>query len=606
VTAEPSSVASLLDDPDPEARRQGAQRISEVEGALAVSLLALALADVDWRVRKEGAAVAASVVPRDKVLAGLFDAMSDRDKVGLRNAAVEALVLIGTDSVVVAVRALAELDADGRKLAAEVLAGVPHVDGTRALVRALGDLDVNVRAAAAEALGASATAGEGARTLAVAALTDALVNGEPLGRLAALHSLTRLDAVLPWEIVAPLTRDPLLRRHAIVAAARTRDPSAIVALTAAIGDSSLAVSHEALVAVVECLAAEETFDALVREIRAPFRADVDAVLRVRSLTRSPGEPRVRGAALAMVGLLSDRDDVPELVRGLGDKDVSERAELGLRWFGPAVLPHLLGEGATSSVSVRAATLSLVRMLAPRRDSPASDLVLATVREALGDESVQVRVAAISALAALGSSLDLATITPHVTSPDARVSASAAAALTTLASRYPSEARAITASLTFDDPAAAVVACLLRGATAGHGDPTGSAAADQSFLRAALDHDDVRVRRAAVDALAAIGGPLMAASVALALADEERDVVLAAIRALGIMRQAEPLLAVLDGEEAPAVVAAALRALAELLAGADDPVARALIQERLQRETDPLVRHALMHALNPQRSGAKSP
>ena len=142
-----------------------------------------------------------------------------------------------------------------------------------------------------------------------------------------------------------------------------------------------------------------------------------------------------------------------------------------------------------------------------------------------------------------------------------------------------------------DSPLAVVGCLLRGVSA----KSAGIAGDIEFLRGALDHDDVRVRRAAVDALSAIGGPLAAQVVARALADEERDVVLAAVRALGRMGQAEPLILLLEGVHDTAVVAGALRALGEASPGrafdaawgllrSDDPMLAASAVETIGRRT----------------------
>ena len=60
-----SPVAELLADNDPEARRHGAQRLSELKGLEAIALLARALGDTDWRVRKEAAAVASAAAAEE-------------------------------------------------------------------------------------------------------------------------------------------------------------------------------------------------------------------------------------------------------------------------------------------------------------------------------------------------------------------------------------------------------------------------------------------------------------------------------------------------------------------------------------------------------------
>ena len=584
MTTRAAEVAALLAEADPESRRRAAQRIGDLEGGEAVALLAGALGDGDWRVRKEAAAVASLVEPRAAVIDRLFEALHDRDNVGLRNAAVEALVALGREAVPRAASALLEADADARKLLVEVLAGIPDLEGTRVLARVLHDEDVNVRAAATEALGTAALAGEEARSLAVIALTASLGSTEPLRRLAALNALDRLEARLPWAVYEPLTSDPILRRYAISAAGRSREPAALAALAAAAGDASTPVAHDALVALVDCLSTEVDGGELREVARQSLLASPAALERIRAFARSNDRSRVRGAALVALGLLRILSDVPELVRGLAAGEVAERAELGIICFGEAAVGPLIAEGARASSSVRAATLMLVPWLVKRAD----DVTLLALRDALQAPASEVVIAALQALSIVGRGEDLAVVAPHATSDDPRIAMVASAALTNLAGRYASQARALAGTVA-PDSRTAIIGCLLRGASAIPG--SAEAAADIPFLRGALDHDDAHVRRAAVDALAAIGGPMAAVVIARALADEESEVVLAAVRALGRVGQADPLLALLEGVRDAVVVAAALRAL-----GDASPDRAFEAAQPLLRSVDPLLASSAVEAI----------
>ena len=71
-----------------------------------------------------------------------------------------------------------------------------------------------------------------------------------------------------------------------------------------------------------------------------------------------------------------------------------------------------------------------------------------------------------------------------------------------------------------------------------------------------------MRRAAIDALAQAGGAGAADAVTFALADEDDEVQLAAVRALGRLQCAEPLVGVVANTSSPVLTAAALRALGE--------------------------------------------
>jgi HEAT repeat protein len=205
-------VRAGLSDAEPEVRRRAAQDIPSLLAPESCELLLSALGDDDWRVRKEAASVATRVEPRTAVVYAVARALAERDNIGLRNAAVEALILIGPDAVPGAIDALGRLDADGRKLAVEVLSGSPTLAGMRTLALASRDVDVNVVVAAAEGLRHADLAGEEARELAITTLTSLLGNAHTAVRVAALDALRALDALVPWSSLEPLAVDPLLRR----------------------------------------------------------------------------------------------------------------------------------------------------------------------------------------------------------------------------------------------------------------------------------------------------------------------------------------------------------------------------------------------------------
>ena len=70
-----------------------------MSGGETAELLLRALGDDDWRVRKEAAAISPSIDRRDEIVAALVTALEETVNIGLRNAAVEALVAIGPDAI---------------------------------------------------------------------------------------------------------------------------------------------------------------------------------------------------------------------------------------------------------------------------------------------------------------------------------------------------------------------------------------------------------------------------------------------------------------------------------------------------------------------------
>jgi HEAT repeat protein len=540
-----------LGDAEPEIRRLATHEIPKLPAPESCELLVTALGDVDWRVRKEAATIASRVEPRTAVVFAVARALGERDAIGLRNAAVEALIGIGPDAVPGAIDALGRLDADGRKLAVEVLAGAPTLSGMRALVRALADEDLNVIVAAAEGLGKAHLAGDEARELASGALKKLLDDGVTNARLAALEALCSLEEQVPWSALEPMLGDPLLRRQAIAAAGGSRTPRAIRALAEACADPSPTLSHDACVAlgrsIEEAWGEDELLDVAAKTLRVSEKAHE----RLRVLARASDDSAARGAAILALGLVRDPDDVSILADALADDAVADRAEASLHLFGQDAVEPLLVAGRTAAPSLRGATISMLPQLAPKESEP-----LAAVRGALDDAEPEVVAPALKSLAIVGGPPDLAPVARHVASSDAKVAGAAIAALSAIAGRHPDAAREL---LSGADPRGdqALAATIVLDALA---QAKKSVAADEAFLASALTHREASVRKSAIDALASIGDEEAAAAVTLSLADEEPLVAHAAIRALGRLGRAEHLASLAASTRDPMRLAAVLRAL----------------------------------------------
>ena len=609
--------AELLQARDPEARRLGVQELarSQQKEGDPPKMLLNALADDNWRVRKEAASLAPRIEDRDALVALLLGALDQKENIGLRNAAVEALVALGPDAVTPLAGALARLDADGRKLVVEALGGIPDSRGVAALAGALGDEDPNVRATAAEALGKAGLAGEEARAQACAALAAVLSRNEPLLTAAALEALGRLDARLPWSTYEPFVRDPLLKRHAIVAAARSREAEALVALARAVGDASATVAREALVALGSWLLFEPLADDCLDRARTALAAEPRAASFVRSLSApsergagtEPADVPGHAAALLALGLLRDRADLPRLVAALAEDDMAEHAAAALELYGRAAAEPLTDMLPSLTEHTRAVILSLLPRLDPEPPAP----VLTMLREGLDDPTTDLALASMKGLALAGDESDLGRLVPlaNASGVDARLDHAAQSALRELTARHPAAALALLRGLS-PDGEHAVAGCAMAGAL---GDP-----ANLDFVVRALAHVEARARKAAVEALADIGEKADAErervrqQAAFALTDEERDVRLAAVRTLGRLGHTEPLalllratsdtsssssssappggppLAIADDQD---VIVAALRALTDA-----DPALAVEAARPLVRKNDPAVACAVVEAI----------
>jgi HEAT repeat protein len=547
-----TAVRWLLQQAEPEARRVAVRQIAKVAGPEAPDLLVRALADDDWRVRKEAALVTPALKQREDVVRALVGVLKETDNIGLRNAAVEALVAIGPDAVAATIEVLPHLDVDARKLAVEVLGGVADLRCAVALCGSLDDEDPNVRTAAAEALGNAALAGEEALELATKSLVRALSVPDTLLRIAILESLVRLQVDLPWRIFEPYATDALLRRYAIAGARGSREPDAVQALARATGDPSPTIAREAITALGELVAATPG-ESLLNVAREQLRMSPACRANARRAALDTEDGRARGGALLLIGLLGEPDDVPLLVDALG-QDVAERAHLSIRLLGPPGVASVLAAARRATPKARAAALELVASL----EGADHTEVRAALREALDDPSPEVTACAIEALGRIGDGDDLSRVAGMAANTDERVDAAARAAAWQLAARHVSVAR----TLLGDAPlvrGSIALGCILLGAIASVQKLQED---DFRVLERALAHDHPHVRCAAIDALAQAGGEGAVDAVVFALADEEHDVQLAAVRALGQLGRADPLADLVANTRDAVLLAAAFRALGD--------------------------------------------
>ncbi len=564
IPSTPDEALRALATPDAELRRLVVRALEHSPAETARELLSVVLADEDWRVRKEGIQLAHALAERADVVPVLVDALrSPSDQVSLRNAAVEALAGLGAQAAPAVERALmaGELDADGRKLAVDVLAGARQPRSVPVLIAFLGDEDANVRYAAAEALGW--IGGEDAAQ----ALAGLLDRDDRYLRLVALEGLNRVGAIVPVSRLSAFVGDKILRHAAVAALGRTEDPEAIESLVGALGDSSRHVSESALRALSTMLVDAEMIERAQRAVRSA--SDV-ARKRVLEAVES-ADAQLRRAALPVLALFADPKSGVEtdaLLRALRDPDVAEDAEAALFMLGRAILPAVLDVARRGEVPNRAAALSVLPRIA-REEVEAIEVL----RDALRDPDREIVAAAASAFAAalalgvLPNAADVHALLRVASGRDAsRGTAAAKAAavalqsLRTLARVRPDAVRPHLAHVDVADDEAPVVCALLSVA----GGPEHLA-----WLSRATTAPSARTRRAAVEALGQLGGAEAVDALGYAVTDEAQEVALAAIKALGRLRNEEnvgvgvvPLLRLIEAGGDEAIVSAAVRALGQ--------------------------------------------
>jgi len=512
-----------LVDVDAETRRRAVLSLaSEPPSGIVCELLLRALGDEDWRVRKESAQVALRRARELSLIEQLVQALCQSDNVGLRNAALDVLEELGEEAAPALIAALPNAPENARKFVVEALgeAGGPLV--IFELKQAALSSDVNLAGEAIEAL--ARIGGPEAE----AVIRSRLGASDPFLRLAALEALNRRDAAMSWEELEPLIEDRMLRRVAIAALGRTGRAEALDPLFSALDDPALHTVGAAATAIVKLV----RNSSMVRERAMPRMHALGARARagLAALLGGATEVELRRAAAELLAYAKDEAALGQIIVQLTLDAASPETLMALREWGEAAVAPLVALASTlEPPEERAVALELAADLAAvsqNRKMPLNRLVRDSLRPALHDHDPVVVAAAARSLGPYVEAADAETLVQCALSVDAEVARSAARALEALVVTERDAVERAIRGVEVETAQAAALASVL--AMLG-----GPEALDR--LRGLLSADEPHTRRAALHALGRIGGARAAQMVALALADENSDVQVAAAQVLGRLR-----------------------------------------------------------------------
>lgn len=589
-------IVALLTAEDPEARRRAVVLLPDVRGDVRDDLMR-ALADPDWRVRKEAARVAAELASGGELLTRLIAAVVQPDDVGLRSAALEAVGRIGPPATHALLTALEAADDRSRKFLLDALGGTQDPRAVPALAAIAASPDANDAAAALDAL--CRVGGDEA----VRALCATLASEDPYRRLAALDGLARLRAVVPWPALAALTDEPLARRVALPVLGRSRSPRAVTPLVAALAEPSRHVMAGAAAALAGLHGGgSEPAAEVERRMR---EATPELRERLRSLIAGPNSPHRHAAALLLL-LARDASALGAIVSLAATEALSPPSLDALRAWGRGAIAPLLEVFRRHAGVGRGTALELAADLAAgcaQDGAPPEPDLLDALRRALlagmDDPDEAVALGALRGLSWWARPEDAAPVTELAARAPAHgaVARAAADVLDALVDAAPAEVGTALDSIRPGGGGEAALASVVAHLGGSHA---------LEMLRSALSSDEPTSRRAAVGALGRLGGSQAAELVTYALADEDPDVQVAAAQALGGMRAeggaplgVAALLGALESES-PTVVAAAARALGE----AGDPGAGPALRARVSSQ-EPGVAVAALEALRALGDGSLS-
>lgn len=598
------AVRSRLSSPDEEERRAALASLPEGWEAGVLPLLVEALGDESWRVRKEAVARLARWPDPEGAVPALIATLADDSNVGLRNAAVEALAVIGEPAVGPLATAL-EAGGEHRKFLVDALAAIAHPQSVAVLVRCIDDPDENVRAAAAEALG---TIGGAEAKL---ALRKRLESPDLLAKLAALEALNRLHATLPASQLIPMLGESVLRRAALEALGNSGDPSALPHLLDGLADRGRGTRESAALALFALHAGQASPEVRAR-IEAAVRATPESACHALIAAVSADRLEVRKAAVTLLGWGRWPEALPRLVDALGDEELHPLVVRALVSFGRTAIAPLCELAREATSALRREIFALF----PRYGDDAAAAEAALVA-GLDDDDPEVAATAARALAEIGGARALDALFGALERGDEIVERAAAWAIAKLGARHYAAVRAaierrglegkggealcqILGALGHPEDRPTLLSALraeradLRRAAASALPALGPADESREALLLALADEDPQVRAAAAQALGALGDRTVVAAMAAATSDDDVHVRIAATRALGALGDpaASTTLRELATRADPAVAVHALEALGRLDPSDAAAEEESLLIEALGREDPELVKAAV--------------
>lgn len=574
--------AALLSS-DEEVRLSGLQSLYRYDGEERVDLVCAALGDGSWRIRKEAINLFLSL-PQAMVFAErIVTLLYDEENAGLRNAAAEILIKLGTGVIPVLTKAADSPDPDVRKFILDILGDIGARQATPLLLRLLqNDAETNVRAAAAENLGKIRDIS------AVPVMVNALSAPDLLVQFSLLDALGRIGCPIPVAGLIGLGENRLLRKPLYDALGRIGDETAIAPLLAGLHDSMRNVREAAILALQSLL-----LRCGVKNLGGQLSTiDLEGVVTLLSSSALP----VQRAALAILGRHCDRPPAVLLASYLDNEHLADDTAAILAARGQDVVADLTECWAGASEKKKAYLAYLFGVTGV--ESAASLL-----SEELKAADDFLRTVLLRALGQVGRREDVATLAGYLEVQEDDVRQAAVDALVTIAKRFHAPVIELVRGVFFthDEPPVRQSALQVLGRMGG--------AESEVALLMAMKDESALVRRSAIFYLDG-GNPQHYPALTLALTDEESDVRRQAIEALAMSVDRsliEPLTLMLQDED-PWVRATAIRALGRfggvealsaVRSGLQDPVGLVTIAavETLTEENLPFDQQEIAAQLN---------
>jgi HEAT repeat protein len=507
---------------DLEVRLRAIEKLASLRDPKYATVLIEMMGDPEWRVRKTAVMATADLKRGEPMAEQLIRVLFEEGNVGKRNAAEEALCLLGKVAIRPLLTHLPRANKDVKKMIIETLGEIADPRAMPELRVMLGDPDENVRVAAIESLGKIRD------VRAVDALIPLLGDPNTLICFTTIKALMRLGDERAVEPIIGMAGRRGVERVALEALGSFSNPAVLDPILKGLRMGGKKVRESALKAMVDHAGrvSSENRDTIVDRLRREYDS-ATAEFLYGALENS--DEGVRSGAVAVLGWLEDARAAAAIVR-LIDGPLHEAAVEALVRMKQGALDALL-QGLTGASEV---TREGVAQILGERTDPRSSAALTRLLE---DPNGHVRQTAATSLGKIGDPASATDILNLLSDQYLSVQESAIQALSRM--NDPGILSRLVDLLGSDQATVRSNALKVIGKL-----KSAEAIPSLSFR---LKDEDAGVRRSAVEALSEIHRLEVENLLLLALADEDPTVRLAALAAIGkrpeidLIQHAGPLL-----------------------------------------------------------------
>lgn len=328
-----------LQDVQVEPRLEAVRALTQLD-EFPEELFVQALGDADWRVRKEAVSWFLHLPDSGARIGFVLRQLQHPDNAGLRNAAIEILIGLGTQAVPELTTQLAISDAEVRKFIVDILGEIGSSSCIKELLPLLRDADENVCYAAVETLGKLRA------TEAVGPLLELLDSAATGLRFTIFEALSSIGIGVPAERLLPYCRDRLLRKTVYSCLGRIADPEALPALLEGLSDPLRKVREAAVSALGALIVSLD--QPAVQSVIGPLAVETRPQL-VELLSHQDLE--MRTAACHVLSLMPDPETIEQLIPLLADEELRPQVVSAFKRIPAAFLSNRLSAAVPAEKAV---------------------------------------------------------------------------------------------------------------------------------------------------------------------------------------------------------------------------------------------------------------